>query len=283
MAYAFPSAGALDYAMCRYGTSKLLFRGPKRSLDRVFVAVIGGSDCFGRYVRYPFPDLIEKDLGLPVANFGLHNAGPDVYLNDEWLMEATRRAAVTVVQIMGAQNISNRFFTVHPRRNDRFIAPTPALQALYPKLDMTEIHFTKHLLQALHHQSPTNFATVAQGLREDWMLHMTNLLAQIGSPTIVFWSGDAMPPPQEGPLDLFASHLLIARQMVDTVAQRADRLVYAIASPEARAASTEGMIFDPIEMPFAMQLAGPYVHRELSDTLLPHIEDLLAAKPTRRR
>jgi hypothetical protein len=282
MAYAFPGAGALDYATCRYGTSRLLFRGPKRCTDRVFVAVLGGSDCFGRYVKHPFPDLLEKELGLPVANFGLPNAGPDVYLNDEWIREAAGRAAVTIVQVMGAQNISNRYFTVHPRRNDRFLAASPALRALYPKLDMTDIHFTRHLLQTLHHKSAAEFAKLALGLQEDWIRHMHSLLAQISGPTILLWSGNAQPPLQQAPIDLRADHLLVTQQMVEAVASKANRMVYAIASPEARAMGTTGMDFDPLELPFAAQSAGPYVHREISNTLLPHIEGLLGQRPSRR-
>jgi hypothetical protein len=30
-------------------------------------------------------------------------------------------ADVAVQQLMGADNISNRFYTAHPRRNDRFL------------------------------------------------------------------------------------------------------------------------------------------------------------------
>ncbi len=284
MAYAFPSAGALDYAMCSYGASRLLFRGPKRDTERVFVAVLGGSECFGRCVKYPFPDLIEKELGLPVANFGLQNAGPDVYLNDPSLLAIAAQAAVTVVQMSGAANISNRYYTVHPRRNDRFLAASPALRALYAGFDFTEFHFTRHLLHALHHASPSSFAKLAQGLREDWVTHMRSLLAQVGGRAILLWSGDTMPPPVGAPIDLFVDPMLVDSAMIGTIAPHAARVVYAIPTPEARAMGTEGMVFDPSEMPVAINLPGPYIHRELCQTLLPHIEDLLDLRspPLRR-
>lgn len=278
MAYAFPSAGALDYALCNYGASQLLFRGPKRDTDRLFISVLGGSECFGRFVRYPFPDLIQKELGLPVANFGLQNAGPDVYLNDAWVLDIAARAAVKVVQIFGVQNISNRYYTVHPRRNDRFLAARPELRALYPNIDFTEFHFTRHLLHALQHASPTNFAKVVQGLREDWVHHMRALLARLGRQTLLLWVGDAMPPPAFAPIDLHLDQFLVDSAMIDTISAQASGLVYAIPSPEAQAAGLEGMVFGPTEMEIAANLVGPYVHRDICTALLPHIEDHLSAK-----
>lgn len=283
MAYAYPSAGALDYALCNYGASQLLFRGPKRDIERVFISVLGGSECFGRCVKYPFPDLIEKELGLPVANFGLQNAGPDVYLNDPWVLAMAAEASVKVLQIFGAQNISNRYYTVHPRRNDRFLAATPALRALYPNLDFTEFHFTRHLLHALQHASPHAFANVAQGLREDWVHHMRALLGRLGRQTILLWIADTMPPPPGGTVDLFLDQILIDTTMIETISAFAETIVYAIPSPEARAMGLAGMIYDQTELPIAASLPGPYVHRDICTAILPEIEQRLGTKGPIRR
>jgi hypothetical protein len=275
MAYAFPSAGALDYATCTYGASRLLFRGPKRDTDRTFVAVLGGSETYGRCVRHPFPDMLEKEIGLPVANFGQQNAGPDVFLNDPALLQICAQASVTVVQLLGAQNISNRFYTVHPRRNDRFLAAKPALRALYPKIDFTEFHFTRHLLHALQHMGPEAFRTVVAALQADWTAHMKTLLGQIGNRAILLWLSDTPPPQPSQHHNLFAAPALITTDMIAAVMRGQDRLVCAIASPEARAMGLEGMAFDAAELPIAASLPGPYVHREICETLAPHIEDFL--------
>jgi hypothetical protein len=278
MAYAFPSAGALDYATCTYGASRLLFRGPKRDTEGAFVAILGGSECYGRCVKYPFPDLVEKELGLPVANFGLQNAGPDVFLNDPYVLAKAAQAAVAVVQLFGAQNISNRYYTVHPRRNDRFLAASPALRALYPNLDFTEFHFTRHLLLALQHASPSEFAKVAQGLQEDWGQHMRSLLAQIGGKPLLLWVADALPPPRKDVVDLFVNPMLIDAEMIAGLGPYAGHIVYAVPSPEARAMGLDGMVFDSTELPIAANLPGPYVHRELCNALLPHIEKRLGTR-----
>jgi hypothetical protein len=47
MTYDALGAGALDYLPCRYGTSKLLFRGPRRPLKDPYLVFMGG----GRNVR----------------------------------------------------------------------------------------------------------------------------------------------------------------------------------------------------------------------------------------
>jgi len=275
MAYAFPSAGALDYATCTYGASRLLFRGPKRDTDRAFVAVLGGSETYGRCVRHPFPDMLEKELGLPVANFGQQNAGPDVFLNDPALLKTCAQASVTVVQVLGAQNISNRFYSVHPRRNDRFLAAKPALRVLYPKIDFTEFHFTRHLLHALQHTGPEAFATLVAALQADWVTHMKALLNALGNRVILLWASDAPPPHPSQMPDLFLAPALVTTDMIAAVMRGQDRLVCAIASPEARAMGLEGMAFDAAELPIAASLPGPYVHREICETLLAHVEDFL--------
>ena len=76
---------------------------------------------------------------------------------------------MTVVQVMGAQNLTNRFYTVHPRRNDRFLRAAPDLQALYPEVDFTEFHFTRHLLRTLRWSSADRFEVVAEELRAVWV------------------------------------------------------------------------------------------------------------------
>ncbi|HLQ19378.1 MAG TPA: DUF6473 family protein, partial [Tabrizicola sp.] len=115
-------AGALDYFPCRYGASKALFRGPQRDLSLPYVAMLGGSATFGKYVERPYPALVEAALGRPVANLGGLNAGPDFYLTDPAALDVAARAQVAVVQVTGAEALSNPFYTVHSRRNDRFLA-----------------------------------------------------------------------------------------------------------------------------------------------------------------
>ena len=86
-----------------------MFRGPKRSLDGSFVAVLGGTETYGKFIADPYPALLEPLLGTTVINFGCVNAGADVFINDQTSLKACADAAVTVIQMTGAQNLSNRF------------------------------------------------------------------------------------------------------------------------------------------------------------------------------
>ncbi len=64
---------------------------------------------------------------------------------------------MTVIQVMGAHNMSNRFYAVHPRRNDRFLrASLGCCKTIYPEVDFTEFNFTRHMLTALatHSRGP---------------------------------------------------------------------------------------------------------------------------------
>jgi hypothetical protein len=64
---------------------------------------------------------------------------------------------VTVVQVLAVQNLSNPYYTVHPRRNDRFLRASARLQNLYQDVDFTEFHFTRHMLQTLQMVSAPRF------------------------------------------------------------------------------------------------------------------------------
>ena len=126
----------LTYAPCRYGMSRILFRGPKRRLDTPYVAFVGGTETFGKFIDRPFPALIEREIGRTCVNFGTVNGGVDAFVNDPTIMAACHDAQLTVVQIMGANFLSNRFYSVHPRRNDRFLRASTVLQAIYSDVDL---------------------------------------------------------------------------------------------------------------------------------------------------
>ncbi len=62
----------------------------------------------------------------------------------EILLEIAAAGKVTVIQVMGAQNLSNRFYRVHPRRNDRFLEGVrPAGSRSISEVDFTEFHFNR--------------------------------------------------------------------------------------------------------------------------------------------
>lgn len=100
---------ALDYRPCRYGSSRLLFRGPKKILKKPYIAFVGGSETYGKFVASPFPDLVGSETGVAQVNLGCHNAGLDAFLNDDTALSICKRAELTVLQVFGASDISNRY------------------------------------------------------------------------------------------------------------------------------------------------------------------------------
>lgn len=273
MAYAFPGAGALDYYPCRYGKSRILFRGPRRDLGYPFVAVLGGSETYGRFVPMPYPAVVEAETGLRMVNLGYPNAGLDLYLGEPEVERILGQARITVIMVMGAQNMSNRFYSVHPRRNDRFLRASPLLQTVYREVDFTEFNFTRHMLQTLHAVSPRKFEVVADELRWAWVARMTRLMDQAGGKTVLVWLADH-PPPDRRAIDPTLDPMLIDRTMLTSLRSRATAYVEVIPSAEARAAGTNGMAFDMLEQEAAQGLPGPAIHREVAAALGPVLERL---------
>ncbi len=260
-------AGALDYLPCRYGTSRSAFRGPACDLAGDYAVTLGGSSTFGKYVAVPYPARLEQALGRPVANLGALNAGPDFYLSDPAILAVIAAARVAVVQITGAQTMTNAFYTVHGRRNDRFVAATPALRALYPEVEFTDIHFTCHLLHVLRDAGPDRFATVIAALKENWLRRMQALLHGLPARRVLLWLADAPPPnvatgldPAHGPLFVDAPMLAALRPMVGA-------LVEGMPSPAARAEGIASMHVPETEVETARCLPGAAAHAEVAALL----------------
>lgn len=268
MAYEHPGAGALDYFPCRYGHSKLLFRGPRRRLEGGFCAFLGGSETYGKFVAEPFPALIERRLGVPMVNFGYMNAGADVFLNEPPIIDACNQARVTVIQLLGAHNMSNRFYAVHPRRNDRFLRASQLMKTIFREVDFTEFHFTRHMLLALLARAPEKYALVETELKQAWVARMRLLLQKVVGRSVLLWVGD----PHVGGVArdrLGPEPLLLDRAMVDAIRPFATDYVEVEPSAAARAAGTMGMFYPELDAPAAAQLPGPRIHEEIAAALEP--------------
>jgi len=264
--------GGLDYLPCRYGNSKVLFRGPRRSLDKPFIAFFGGTTTYGKFIRTPFSELVESRIGTTCVNFGSVNGGVDVYATDPYLREVTGMAAATVIQITSPRNMSNRFYRVHPRRNDRFVEASALLRAIYRDIDFTEFNFTNHMLKRLHLVSPERFEPVIEELQLAWVARMRLVLSQITGKTILLWASDVAP--EDVGDDIDADPAFVTRAMLDKVVPMATDYVEVVASQDAIDAGTDGMVFSETEAPAAAQMLGLHAHHEISRALVPALEAL---------
>jgi Domain of unknown function (DUF6473) len=275
MAFAFTGAAALDYSVCRYGNSKVQFRGPRCDLSGDYIAFIGGTETFGKFVPDPYPALVRGRLDMPTANLGCVNAGIDVFLNEPAIADVAAGAKVTVLQILGAQNLSNRYYTVHPRRNDRFVHAAPGLKALYRDIDFTEFHFTRHLLGALAHKSPDRFALIADELRTAWLSRMKLLLARLSSQTLLLWVANHPPPNRSGNGISHNDPVLVDTEMLDAIRPYATNYLQVIGSPMAQLNGLRGLAFNEFDRPAAAEVLGPAVHHEVAQSLAPVLRAML--------
>lgn len=272
--------GDLSYSPCRYGASRMLFRGPRRRLDRPYLAFVGGTETYGKFIEKPFPVLVEKAMRQTCVNFGCVNGGIDVFVNDPTIMEICNAADITVVQVMGANNLSNRFYSVHPRRNDRFLRASTVLQAIYHDVDFSEFSFTRHMLGALHSRSLDRFDTVVEELREAWVARMRNMLNQIGPRSILLWFSDEEMNNahwSEREDQLQSDPLFITAAMIDELRPLVLDVVVAKPSADALAQGTSDMYYPASQEAAASEMLGAACHVDAAAALIPSIRENLYA------
>ena len=264
-------AGAPDYCPCSYGASRF-FRGPTRDLSGAYVGALGGSATFGKSVAMPYPALLEQATGHPVANLGGLNAGPDFYLSDAAALRVASRARVAVFQTTGADALTNPFYSVHARRNDRFLAATPDLSALYPEVEFTDIHFTRHLLTVLCRTDPMRFQNVRSAPAANWLSKMRQLLAHLPPRRVLLWLADMAPSVGLGPA---FGPLLVDRDMLAALGPAISALVKVAPCQTTLAEGTARVQSPQTEAEQARFLPGPAAHAEVAEALAPVIAGLL--------
>jgi len=268
----------LSYAPCRYGDSRMLFRGPRKRLDRPYLTFMGSTATYGKFIKKPFAMIVEDAMRQPCVNFGFVNGGIDVFLGDGEVMEICQNADMTVVQIMGAHTLSNRFYSVHPRRNDRFLGASTVLQAIYHDIDFSDCTFTRHMLGKLHTASLDRFDTVVAELRAAWSARMRTLLGNLGENVILLWMSDTPMSDQhwsKHPGQLQADPLFVTRAMVEELRPHVRDIVEYTPSPEALAEGVKGMFYPPSQRQAAIEMLGAACHREAAQLLIHVLREKL--------
>ncbi|MEM1101654.1 MAG: DUF6473 family protein [Pseudomonadota bacterium] len=249
----------LELQPCRYGYSRIQFRGPEADLDAPYIAFLGATETVGPFLTRPFPALVADKLGFECANLGVKNAGPDVFLNDPEILRVARGAAAVVIEVMGASNLSNAFYKVHPRRNDRFIKAHLPLLSRAPDLDLTEVHFTGHLMQKIAVHAPELIDDVVAELRATWVERMQALVRAVGKPVhlLRFVDGPGAPP----------TAALVEPMMTAAVASKAMSITRVRPSQAATDSGTSEMFFAAPEAPVAARMLSAEAHREVAEAL----------------
>lgn len=274
MSYELPGAGAPDAVTCRYGVSKLRFRGPERDLNAPYVACIGGTETFGRFVSDPYPALLEQRLGEACVNLGSINSGLDAILLDPELARLAQAAEFCILQLPGAQNLSNRLYRVHPRRNDRFLEASPMLTALYDEVDFTEFHFNKHMLGRLHEISEERFGVVRAELRQAWQARMRSTIDALGGGVVLLWLRYRHQQPDDPAEALGPEPLMVSPEMVSELAPRVRTIVEVPVQMAGQSDELDDMIFGMLQEPAAEHSIGPVMHRVIADRLYRALQDI---------
>lgn len=274
MSYELPGAGAPEAATCRYGLSKLRFRGPVRDLNAPYVACIGSTETFGRFVPDPYPALLEQRLGEACVNLGSINSGLDAILLDPELARLAQAAEFCVLQVPGAQNLSNRLYRVHPRRNDRFLEASPMLAALYDEVDFTEFHFNKHLLGRLYEISAERFTVVRAELQQAWQARMRSAIDVLGSRVVLLWLRYRHQRPDDPAEALGPEPLMVTPKMVAGLASRVRATVEVPVQMAGQSDELGDMIFGMLQEPAAEHSIGPVMHQVIADRLYRALQDI---------
>lgn len=256
----------------------MLFRGPRRRLDRPYIAFVGGTETYGKFIEKPFPALVEKAMRQTCVNFGCVNGGIDAFVNDLTIMDICNAADMTVVQVMGANFLSNRFYSVHPRRNDRFLRASTVLQAIYEEVDFSEFSFTRHMLSALYARSPERFDIVVGELRLAWSARMKSMLSQIGPRCILLWFSeeelsDTDWSERSGQLQI--DPLFVTKSMVEELRPMVKDIVVVNPSEQALAQGTTGMVYPESQQAVASEMLGVACHNEVGPVLIPSLRENL--------
>ena len=261
----------IDYAPCRYNASRLWFRGPRRPLRQPYVACLGGCETYGRYLREPWPALLEAAVAQRVVNLGVENAGIDAYLNDPGALATAAKARVSIIQLGCGQNTSNRFYAVHPRRNDRFLKASDALKSLYPEMDFTEVHFTGHLLQRLRSICPDRFALVRQEVQEAWRARMRHLIGQLDGAVVLLWFNPV--PLADAGKGSTGGETFLSRKTIQSFSPHVRAIVEVV--PANWRAGSDRMVVPPFEAGKAESLPGADAHAQVAGDLARNIMPLL--------
>ncbi|MEO0945575.1 MAG: DUF6473 family protein [Pseudomonadota bacterium] len=264
-------AAGLDYQPWGFEGTKLRFRGPPVDLNAPFVAVLGGTETYGKYVETPFPVKLQEWINTPVANLGVHQAGLTLFSEERWLLETASRADVCILQVLGAQNMSNRMYSVHARRNDRFLAASDALREMYQGVDFAEINFTGHLLKTLYAQSEIGFAKLMDELKWAWIQRMKRIVQMIECDVILLWASDRSPNETGHPLG-DTEPMFVDREMLDALEQEGARVVEVVLPDMHETA--EGMVFSDGKRGAATALPGPAEHTRIAEVLAEAIAQL---------
>lgn len=272
-----------DYQVYRFGEKQQLYRGPVPDLRGRYIAYLGATATFGRFVERPFAQVVAEETGLAALNLGADGAGPGFFLQDADVLQLVEGAALCVLEVMGADAISNRMYSVRPRRNARLHTVSDLLRGIYPELDLDDIGQVSRLLAVLSQVDEQRFRLVENEIKNAWIGRTLTLIGTLTVPVILLWLSERQPG--EAVMDEAEPHFLKAPHFVDaamveaatTAADGYAECVSAEGLPQDLTRSGEPVLFRASGQPILANLRypSPEMHARAAERLVPEVERLL--------
>ena len=271
-----------DYKAYRFGRAQQIFRGPQPDLRGPYIASLGAAHTFGRYSDRPFPVLLGEAVSMPSLNLGTDGAGPGFFLSDPEVRQAACDAKLCVVQVMSASTVSNRMYTVRPRKNVRIQKVSDLLYGIFPEVDFSRFAFVRPMLTHLNQVDPDRFKLVVNEMKNAWIGRTQTLLTSLHAKTLLFWFSQRAPDdPPTDPGDPAGDYpAFVDKAMVDTVAGSADAYVECVTDvglPQDLTVDGRTVLYRPSGAPIEQnrEFPSPEMHQAASEALMPEVRRLL--------
>ena len=262
-----------DYKLYRFGRSRQVFRGPQPDLRGKYVSSLGGSNTFGRFTDQPYPQMLGERLGVTALNLGTEGAGPGFFLSDPEILRTASDSSLCIVQAMCASTLSNRMFSVRPRRNSRLHAVSDLLIGIFPEVDFSRFSYVNALLRHLQSIDENRFKLVVNEMKNAWIGRTQTLLSSLETKTILFWFSQRAPEDPEQEIGAPENYpQFVDRAMIDAVRSAADGYVECITSkglPQDLTIDGKTVLYRPSGEPVDQnhEFPSPEMHTSAADAL----------------
>jgi hypothetical protein len=280
-----------DHAICDYQYAQLpgtttLVRGPiPVDLSADFVVCLGGAHTLGRFVEYPYPALLQRQLGVPVLNLGHGGGKPEFYLQSPGIIEVINKAKCAVIQVMSARGSPNRFLkpTSHAH-NIMSIAEGIAAAKNPAFVDAAY----RNLLRQLE---PARLQEAIEETRSNWLAEMERLLGRITVPKVLFWFSVRTPAyvAKFNNLDAMLGDYpqLVTEEMIGKLKPETDGYIQCVSNVGMPYTLRDAQSHEPVEVfPWQRESStnnyypSAEMHAIAADNLLPALRQLMPSIDT---
>ncbi len=258
------------------GQSRLPVRPLPKTISSEFVVYLGSEETYGRYVAKPFPSVVEAETGVQCVNLGCVGSSIDTFLQAKEIADLCSNAQLAVIEIMGAEAMSNRLYRVDPKNNQNLVRASRYLKALYPEIDFAVFRTVSELLTALAQTSNEKFYFVKLELHAAWVARMRTLISEIRVPAILLWIADHEPYYAETGGTVLRDPLFVDRTMIEAVRHEVVDIVEFVARPSEiqRDGSARSTVYG--SQTAATESFTQSLHNRIGAGLSPIVQEVVA-------